>query len=692
MEEAASLPDPTGQASPAATLVVSAPAVAADQDDAEPEEEELGEASPCSADMLPKKRKGKSTRWNIPKHALTTLEQVFTRDKFPTVDTRKNLASELKVTPRQVQVWFQNKRQRSLKPPVKAGSTEQQQPPQILSTSEDIKAALINFGSNQVVDPTRAQREVFAEDGMRESLSKLAGSQSAGGMASTSDWMAAASAQAGSSSVSGLPFPQSSSGAPVSASLGQGGNLSNWWCHGSLPPSFPQSSLRRGGQWPSFLSGSSGSNNKESCSSSGSNIPSDLVMMAGLPPSLAAHFLPLSNNVSSQALAQLASSGTSLAKEFSQQHAGKDGGGDQSSQLSSQLEGGSRRLPSGVAGSEGARELMLGDCSSSLSSLMGSASGDSYALPPSMPTGRSLNASQALEGGGHGLGGTTNLVSEAVLAAAAAANTPMPSMSPTSAANSLPDGVPAVLAQQWQQMLMMQRHSNWQQSHSSMHDGPGASSHGGEAGSISSCGPGCHGIRRESSQTLGSNSSPPGVGSSAGQPGGSLGAMPTGGGPWQTREQMLMQELMSANVVSCAQSSQAYPPMQQTGDDLMEELIDSLFTDEMSNPLCQHRLNQPSERMAQPGGPRMKLPQPGAQRLAGGAQLRAGSFSPPDTSPRSSSENVNQPGSGMPTTQSPPPQEQPTHSSSSSPSSRCSESRLSTHDLLQMGVDLLEES
>ena len=78
-----------------------------------------------------KKRKGKSTRWNIPTHALSTLEQVFMKDKFPTVETRKNLAADLKVTPRQVQVWFQNKRQRSVKPPSKLDS----EPHEMLSTS-----------------------------------------------------------------------------------------------------------------------------------------------------------------------------------------------------------------------------------------------------------------------------------------------------------------------------------------------------------------------------------------------------------------------------------------------------------------------------------------------------------------------------------------------------------------------------
>ena len=89
-------------------------------------------ATPALDSHVPRKRKGKSTRWNIPKHALSRLEKVFIEDKFPSVETRKNLASELKVRPRQVQVWFQNKRQRSAKPPVKAGGVKDVQ---MLSTS-----------------------------------------------------------------------------------------------------------------------------------------------------------------------------------------------------------------------------------------------------------------------------------------------------------------------------------------------------------------------------------------------------------------------------------------------------------------------------------------------------------------------------------------------------------------------------
>jgi len=57
----------------------------------------------------------KAPRWNITKLALHKLELVFLSEKFPSVETREALAAQLAVTPRQVQVWFQNKRQRSLR-------------------------------------------------------------------------------------------------------------------------------------------------------------------------------------------------------------------------------------------------------------------------------------------------------------------------------------------------------------------------------------------------------------------------------------------------------------------------------------------------------------------------------------------------------------------------------------------------
>jgi len=56
--------------------------------------------------------RAKAHRWNITRDSLQLLEQAFAIDKFPSLFVRQHLASELKVSTRQVQVWFQNRRQR----------------------------------------------------------------------------------------------------------------------------------------------------------------------------------------------------------------------------------------------------------------------------------------------------------------------------------------------------------------------------------------------------------------------------------------------------------------------------------------------------------------------------------------------------------------------------------------------------
>jgi len=58
---------------------------------------------------------GKPLRWQIRSDSLHVLEQVYAMDPFPGLETRKDLARQLNVLPRQVQVWFQNKRQRERK-------------------------------------------------------------------------------------------------------------------------------------------------------------------------------------------------------------------------------------------------------------------------------------------------------------------------------------------------------------------------------------------------------------------------------------------------------------------------------------------------------------------------------------------------------------------------------------------------
>jgi len=59
--------------------------------------------------------KQKVSRWQIGSGSLGVLEQVYQMEPFPGLDTRRELSRKLNVSARQVQVWFQNKRQRERK-------------------------------------------------------------------------------------------------------------------------------------------------------------------------------------------------------------------------------------------------------------------------------------------------------------------------------------------------------------------------------------------------------------------------------------------------------------------------------------------------------------------------------------------------------------------------------------------------
>jgi len=54
----------------------------------------------------------KLPRWSISKQALKVLEETFRLEKFPSAEMRRLLAADFGVAPRQVQFWFQNRRQR----------------------------------------------------------------------------------------------------------------------------------------------------------------------------------------------------------------------------------------------------------------------------------------------------------------------------------------------------------------------------------------------------------------------------------------------------------------------------------------------------------------------------------------------------------------------------------------------------
>ena len=59
-------------------------------------------------------------RWSPTAPQLRRLGESYEKTRFPTVEMRRALANELGVTPRKIQVWFQNRRQREKLPMVAA--------------------------------------------------------------------------------------------------------------------------------------------------------------------------------------------------------------------------------------------------------------------------------------------------------------------------------------------------------------------------------------------------------------------------------------------------------------------------------------------------------------------------------------------------------------------------------------------
>ena len=56
--------------------------------------------------------KNRRPRWTPSDEAKALLEVVFCGESFPTLTVRNQLAGQLGIDPRQVQIWFQNRRQR----------------------------------------------------------------------------------------------------------------------------------------------------------------------------------------------------------------------------------------------------------------------------------------------------------------------------------------------------------------------------------------------------------------------------------------------------------------------------------------------------------------------------------------------------------------------------------------------------
>jgi hypothetical protein len=132
-------------------------------------------------------------RWHIDAQALSVLESVFVVEMFPNVEARKQLGLDLNVSPRQIQVWFQNRRQRerkrkekgarsggiastsrpvglpapACKPPTSSSCSlsvsssdlsSSTSSTTLCSSSEDISSALLDFGDGVATDPTLPSR------------------------------------------------------------------------------------------------------------------------------------------------------------------------------------------------------------------------------------------------------------------------------------------------------------------------------------------------------------------------------------------------------------------------------------------------------------------------------------------------------------------------------------------------------
>jgi len=134
-------------------------------------------------------------RWHIDSSTLQVLEHVFSIDQFPNVDVRNQLGTDLNVTPRQIQVWFQNRRQRERKrrdlsrkkrtlegsSPSKGSSTATLSSQSLSSSSatlcassEDISSALLD-DYDEVGDASDGDDDADAERHLKEALKKRRG-------------------------------------------------------------------------------------------------------------------------------------------------------------------------------------------------------------------------------------------------------------------------------------------------------------------------------------------------------------------------------------------------------------------------------------------------------------------------------------------------------------------------------------
>lgn len=108
-----------------------------------------------------------NTRWHIDATTLSILEEVFLLDQFPNNDTRKRLGEKLEVSTRQIQVWFQNRRQRERK--LKRSNSNLTQstasPP---GSSEDITEDLAECGGAAEQEEEEQEHDIEEEGRQRK--------------------------------------------------------------------------------------------------------------------------------------------------------------------------------------------------------------------------------------------------------------------------------------------------------------------------------------------------------------------------------------------------------------------------------------------------------------------------------------------------------------------------------------------
>jgi len=99
------------------------------------------------------------TRWNITPAQRRLLERTYRTHPYPVLSLREQLGRELNVTPRQVQIWFQNRRQRTRKGGPDDGEDDEDDGPVVANTGEDgapvllTSAASLLASTGGMVDP-----------------------------------------------------------------------------------------------------------------------------------------------------------------------------------------------------------------------------------------------------------------------------------------------------------------------------------------------------------------------------------------------------------------------------------------------------------------------------------------------------------------------------------------------------------